>query len=104
MSKTGDMVARAKAYLYQLGTEEVEPLRSWQGICWHLNRVTGITIHLSSDVWDDWPHYSGIRAYPLPGGEEAFIENGDLWHGEQGKLRRDLCLFLADNLKPHQIY
>ena len=50
-----------------------------------------------------WPHYSGNPACPVPSHScasprEAF-EEGGLWEGSYGALRKDLCTHIANYLK-----
>ncbi len=44
-------------------------------------------------VWQEWPHYSGIRAHPVPSGYAA-----PRWTGSAGALRYDLLDFLITRL------
>ncbi len=39
-----------------------------------------------------WEHYSGDPTYPV--GDD--YDRGNLWEGDSGKLRRDLCRYVAD--------
>jgi len=52
-----------------------------------------------------WSKHSGNECFPIPatGGQEydaldAYSWTMNLWSGEQGKLRRELCSYIADKL------
>jgi len=53
-----------------------------------------------------WNKHSGSECYPIPATSSPdflplaeYACSGDLWGGEQGKLRRELCSYIADKLE-----
>lgn len=57
-------------------------------------------------IWEEWEHHSGDSLYPIPATSEdltsphdQFMSTANLWEGEQGELRKQLCKFTAEKLK-----
>jgi len=53
-----------------------------------------------------WSKHSGDKFYPIPATSspdfsalDEYLGSRDLWSGEQGKLRRELCSYIADKLE-----
>ena len=54
-----------------------------------------------------WEHFSGDDLFPIPATPETRVDDPmdaylcvyDSWTGEYGKMRRDLCLYLAKRLE-----
>lgn len=102
---------RAAAYLRRLAKVEAPFIDASMGICWNLQHwmrchgvaslvVDGKRRYDAYSVVENgaigWPHHSGRRAYPVPC---KFHGTPDKWSGEQGQLRRELCLYLATRLE-----
>jgi len=74
------------------------------GLCSNLEWFAGGHIHLSPK-FKSWPHYSGMLVYPVPAtnkgltAEIQYHRHIGLWIGKQGKLRRDLCRHIADEME-----
>ena len=113
----------------------VKPSKEW-GICSNLREMAFVDMHrrLSSFEWmktlgipdpdhdhkrsrhicdfvswvaaEYWPHYSGNRTYPIPGGQDEYLlgqQLGILWLGIGGHQRRELCGLLADVLEREEV-
>jgi hypothetical protein len=72
------------------------------GICWYLD----VGEDWARDTFKRWPQFSGDVYYPVPHPSKssalAFDCNFDdntLWEGAYGDSRRDLCVFLLDNIE-----
>lgn len=66
------------------------------GICHSLTGVLGSATkqhRYCEKIWQEWPHYSGRTALPVPGGYTY-----PLWTGTAGELRYDLLDFLITRL------
>lgn len=66
------------------------------GICDSLTGVLGSATkqrRYCEKIWQEWPHYSGRTALPVPG---EYIY--PLWTGTAGELRYDLLEFLITRL------
>jgi len=55
---------------------------------------------------EGWGKHSGDKFYPIPAtsnqensAQDEYSRSMDLWAGEQGKLRRELCSYIADKLE-----
>ena len=94
----------------------IESLKAWaisgpplpaEGICVNLD----IAIYCKDIDWSfvvgcaarSWPHYSWDSVYPVPSHNHASpgeaFEEGELWRGSYGALRKDLCKHIANYLK-----
>lgn len=102
---------RAVAFLRKLAKHGPPQEDEHMGICWNLRHwmwVNGInSLVLNGRRYYDgysivehgaegWPHHSGSKAYPVPGKHHG---NHYKWAGEEGALRRSLCLYIADRLE-----
>jgi hypothetical protein len=78
------------------------PLDSYIGICGYLRCGDPELRKLAKYLMTQWPKYSGVEAFPVPHPtlecSAAYLEGTDLWEGEYGATRRELCLFLRDEL------
>lgn len=90
-------------YLRELGREEREVPEVARGICGNL--LDEYEYEVRSSVFAMWPKFSGDRRFPVPSTDSSltaeqmfsvFSDAEDLWTGEYGQLRKDLCLWLAD--------
>jgi len=74
------------------------------GLCSNLDGFAGGYISIS-DYYESWPHYSGHWNYPVPATRKGFSpfaqyqSRRGLWIRKQGKLRRDLCRHIADEME-----
>jgi len=87
-----------RTYLIGLSLNKEQPPDCTQGICHLLYLATGSTQdYFLSVVLLDWPHYTGRIMSPVPG---TRWKSYDHWciDTEEGKLRRDLCAYLAYRL------
>lgn len=102
-----------------------EPLDKGCGLCTNIDLVVSayvksipgnyvsaceclsLTRQLRWHVFSQWPLYSGEQNYPVPSAHpdgaayaaySIAFEEGTLWTGEYGDLRRDLCQFTIDYL------
>jgi len=75
------------------------------GICLELKRKLGVKYEELFPYFKSWEHYSGNIVYPVPATNKKYsvIEQFDytqnLWIREQGKLRRDLCRHIANEME-----
>ena len=85
-----------------------DPDTSEYGICTNLsdkefNCIHGDTVSFVAMYAKSWDRYSGISSYPISCGVETpsdqYWGTFDLWVGEYGDLRRDLCGHIADRLE-----
>lgn len=107
-----ESLREAAKYLESWGQRESEG-RISNGICLNLFLCPPLrgpyrreTVNWIMYLSQYWEKYSGTLAYPIPdptlkgGAVGAAIVFGSLpkWEGEYGKLRRELCLFLAQKV------
>jgi len=78
-----------------------EPYPAWfspkWGICdnlWEAGWEHGIP----AELMESWPHFSGNRGFPVPGGADAYWTTLDLWTGKYGALRMDLLKHMIREL------
>lgn len=99
--------------LRALGTGAAYPRNTIYGICAEIKRLEGACLitqnaveHICDHMMQLWPKYSGNRIYPVPHPTKtpvkAFIHTDNLWIGKYGALRKELCLWLADQLEAEQ--
>ena len=50
------------------------------------------------EAMENWPHNIGSLAYPI-GGLAEYSQNKELWDGDSGLLRQDLCEWIAEALE-----
>lgn len=80
-----------------------KPKHPSTGLCANIyitTKVSGIII--VEEFSPSWKHYSGNKTYPVDGDACAYElskNNGTLWLGKQGKLRRSLARHIAKKLK-----
>lgn len=99
-------------HLRGLGTGEITPL--WGGafgICDELVNlhkrgcISSSEMQHCSRLMQDWPEFSGDPEFPVPSAdsqlneEGAFLDSENLWSGKYGDNRKQLCLWLADQLE-----
>lgn len=96
-------------HLRKLGNREIEPDCTGNGICWELRclRVKGIDIdyNLIESIWSNWEHFSGNISFPLSS-PDSKDDPATQWTSRYkwdntpyGNLRRELCLYIADELE-----
>ena len=89
-------------YLQGLGDGRIAPPRPQHGICNAVDNTFGDKIFwvygLISNYSKGWEHYSGDHPYPIPCTQEQRRQS-NYWVGKYGDLRRDLCLFIAKQLR-----
>jgi len=78
------------------------PALTHAGLCREMEKYP-ITITILAKGWDK---HSGDKFYPIPAtsnqensAHDEYSRCMDLWGGEQGKLRRELCSYIADKLE-----
>ncbi len=73
------------------------------GLCNNLDYDFQLNIydHTPPYVYEEWPHFSGNRRYPVKGGEFKYMNTGDYWADDNKycELRREWCGHLADFLE-----
>jgi hypothetical protein len=93
--------------LQDLGHSKKIPPSPEFGICYFLNYADSNLRGLAKHLMTEWPKYSGNDRYPVPHPTEtslrAFMYTPNLWIGEYGDLRRELCLFLVVELTKHVV-
>ena len=84
-------------YLIDLGNYKKEPKTVYSGICLNMHWALDINGYkLVEKLSINWLYYTGCYNLPVPG--DYFKCN---WrkNSKQGRLRRELCLHLASELK-----
>lgn len=90
-----------------------EPLFDSVGLCGNLVHLCDLgqaaIDDLLGEAFRSWPNYSGSREYPVPDPEapsnkaaadRIYYNHYNLWDDSPyGKLRRELCLYVADWLE-----
>jgi len=78
------------------------PLWACAGLCCEMEKYA---IDVKS-LAEGWNKHSGDKFYPIPATSDKGISPlteysrcMDLWGGEQGKLRGELCAYIADKLE-----
>ena len=72
------------------------------GICFNINHMSLGPLgcdRLLKNLSCTWENFSGDVDYPIPGGEFAFMNNYDLWGGEQLVWRMMLLNHLIEQLE-----
>lgn len=105
-------VVQALEYLLEFG-----PVLPNCGVCWNVVELLGEGGAHSPEWFDlirkddyamynTWPHYTGARTFPIPGGEGMYdtcSKYSTLWDGEQGALRYDFirhCIAFIEQQYP----
>lgn len=93
------------------GRWQKAPLPSY-GICGNLPLSYAAVGDLLGEAFRSWPNYSGNQAYPVPDPKAPsdkaaasiiYESRRDLWdYSPYGKLRRELCLHVADWLEANK--
>lgn len=100
-------------HLRALGRKEVDPIDNNQGLCSELSErfyfsgdvcLTDEQLEDVQDLMNDWPKSSDEIEFPVPHPTmdpvESYCVCDDLWgDDEYGDNRRELCLWLADELE-----
>ncbi len=85
-----------------------------KGICYNLTYILKHLVDgydIVKELGMGWEHHTGIPVWPVPlienkrQWENDFVEGWCQWEGEEGKLRRALCAYLAvkvAELTPYQ--
>lgn len=92
---------RIAAHLNKLA-KGAEPRMQECGICWELESNFGIEAGTTTDCYKlveklskGWKHHTGLATFPVP----MVSEKIGLWEGENARLRRDLCRYMANKLR-----
>ena len=92
------------AHLYALGNGDALPIHIGEGICNEINDVFDVTIN--EIIFTYWPDFSGDIYYPVPDAwdictaRDAYECSSNLWDEDlYGNSRRELCVWLANNIK-----
>ena len=93
-------------HLRELGLEEIHPIRYSVGLCEEIECRFGVSV--PEEFFKSWDGFSGDSNYPVPAPQgyvdlygtlasyKAYHMEQDLWIGEYGDDRRELCLHLAN--------
>jgi hypothetical protein len=92
------------AHLRALGKGEIQPLDKHQGICFEVLVRFGPERQRIKALFSSWPKFSGCQKWPVPHPEcdavFAAVSSNNLWADDDyGNNRRELCLWLADQLE-----
>jgi len=75
---------------------------AYAGLCYEMKRYA-IDVKILALGWNK---HSGDKFYPIPATSKKgispfteYLRTMDLWSGEQGRLRRELCSYIADKLE-----
>lgn len=92
-------------YLQGLGDGSVDPYPGW-GLCTLVAlKFENKYDDLLKEYFTSWPMGSRVRGYPVPSVQgglsagEMYLSAPNLWEGEYGDLRKELCLYLAKAIK-----
>jgi len=91
-------------FLEGLANGTIEPIDTMLGLCSCLSEE-GLKIPEMRQIMENWDSFSGSALYPVPdpAGEldacTKYQSTSDMWGGEYGKLRKELCQYLADHIK-----
>ena len=83
----------------------VDPPYRKRGICAYLlfYAIDDALCCKVKNLMTEWPDGSGSRIYPVPhpklSSRNAYYSERDLWSGEYGENRRNLCRYLAKRLR-----
>ena len=85
-------------YLRDLGNYIIDPEEEHYGICFNLSQEfpkLRNAYDIVSEAAVGWEHHSGLRSFPVP---YIYQPTFEYWSCESpvGRLRRDLCLYVAD--------
>ena len=99
-----------KLIVYLLGLEDGSetPVYTKGGICNVIQSV--FNIHKEEigleEIFKSWEHWSGITEFPISDPykwnrkpDKVYMRTENLWVGKYGKLRRELCGHVANELK-----
>lgn len=99
-----EFLIRAANHLAQIADGSITPPGD-QGLCISVARnCDGNGWYLVSTYANEWPKFSGWKDYPVPAtltddpgrDFDNAADNGNLYNGEYGRLRRELAGFVAD--------
>jgi len=71
------------------------------GLCCEMKQYKIVNVPILAEGWSN---HSGNKFYPIPASKhdcsplEEYSRTMNLWGGSQGKLRRELCAYIADKL------
>ena len=108
MGKSSKVEKEIIEYLKGLASGTIKPADTRLSLCCCLEQE-GLRIPKLSQIFESWSKYSGDIAYPIPDPKgwgsayTKFCRAGDMWEGEYGDLRRELCQYIADYIKEHGI-
>ena len=94
--------------LRKWGNNEESSLNRGYSLCANLSAKLDISPTSIKHLFHRWVYFSYDFKYPVPSPTPGIsakeewskqLDNNSFWEGEQGELRRSLCLFLADELE-----
>lgn len=91
--------------LEDIGNEIVIPARPMFGLCFFIKKIDRSSIERCTRLMAEWPEGTGSIDYPVPhpemdsreAYEDAYVI--DMYQGQYGQNRRDLALYLAEELE-----
>lgn len=98
------MEERIIKYLEGLANGTIKPYDEEHGLCACLEEK-GLKIPRLSQIFESWDKCSGNTIYPVPDPEgetdscTKYRNTSDMWGGKYGELRKELCQFIADNVR-----
>lgn len=98
------MKERIIEYLEGLANNTVKPANIEHGLCVCLAKER-LKIPRLSKILGLWDKCSGNTIYPVPDPEgevdacTKYLNTSNMWVGEYGKLRKELCQHVADYIK-----
>jgi hypothetical protein len=93
--------------LRTFSTGEETPIDPSCGICWFVHCEHPTLSGITRKIMMGWPKATGDKDYPVPhptmSGEDSYSLTDNLWIKEYGDLRRELCLYLSEELLKHVV-
>ena len=92
-------------HLEQLGKGATVPKDITEGICMEIKQAFGSSAMMEvMSLIPDWPKYSGNKLFPIPcpydgDAKLRYLRTKNLWYNRYGNLRKNLCMFLAEQLR-----
>lgn len=94
------------AHLHALGNGKIQPMNFEEGLCQEIKNKFGYeALHHVHYFAPTWEHYSGNELFPVPDpdgltpAQIRYYKTRNLWAGSYGKLRKDLCIYIAKKLE-----
>lgn len=102
------MEERIIEYLEGLANDTIEPANTTSGLCFCLSQK-GLRIYGMYEIFKSWNKFSGDGLYPVPDPEgrvtpsTKYLNTYNIWVGDYGELRKELCQYLADHIKENSL-